>query len=194
WPTLAFVGAGGTIVALLWAFRVRRTKLADAPGRGIIVPEYGPPPGEPLVKSAFVAGAGAKATPAQIIALAVARRIRVIEAGMSPLIKKPKYRLQFVTADGVDEYEREFLHALFGTTLTPGEHRDLDKQDEKATKKLGKFYERVGKQLVAEGYRRKYPGKVAAPVLIFSAVSMVAGIIFAAVALDLAYGGGLPGI
>lgn len=194
WPTLSFVGAGGTLVALLWAFAVRRTRLADAPGRGIIVPEYGPPPGETLVTSAFVSGAGAKVTPAQIIALAVSRRIRVIEAGMSPVLKKPKYRLQFVTADGVDEHEREFLHALFGKTLTPGEHRDLDKQDEKATKKLAKFYERVGKQLIEEGYRRKYPGKVVAPVLIFSGGAMVSGIIFAAVALDLAYGGAWPGV
>src|SRR5690606_41794188 len=84
WPTLSFVGAGGTIVALLWAFRVRRTKLADAPGRGIIVPEYGPPPGESLVKSAFVAGAGGKPNPPHGIPPAGAPHLPATPPGARP--------------------------------------------------------------------------------------------------------------
>src|SRR5690606_27557715 len=78
WPTIAVVGALGALLSFVLAFVVRLRVLRDHPGRGIIVPEYGPPKGISLMTSAHIIGRAAKVTPAQIIALAVDRRIRVV--------------------------------------------------------------------------------------------------------------------
>jgi hypothetical protein len=58
---------------------LRRRKLRDAPSCGIIVPEYLPPKDANLLLSAVIIGETARAIPAQIITLAVAGKLRIIE-------------------------------------------------------------------------------------------------------------------
>lgn len=187
WPTLSLIGFAGSLLAMLGAIIVRVRSLSDAPGRGIIVAEYAPPKGVSLPLSALLAGVSTKVTPAQIVALAVGHHLRVIETGTR--LGKPKYRLEFLTADGADEHEREFLHALFGSTLTPGEHRDLDKADQKAATKIAALQTRVAKEATEQGYRRKYPAGAVTPVIIGAVISLAVAVLFAIVSLDQAYGG-----
>lgn len=192
WPPLALVFSLLALGVTAVAWFVRATRLRDAAGRGIIVPEYLPPKNANIQLSALIAGKTAKLTSAQIIAFAVAHRLRVIEVAGKKAFGKARYRLEFVTAEGVDADEREFLHALFGNTLTPGEYRDLKSSDSKAVARLSKLQTTVAKNSVASGHRRKTPTGLIALVLTAGAIATVAAVVFGAIALDQAYGGLWP--
>jgi uncharacterized membrane protein YgcG len=194
WPTLSLVGALAAIAAAIGAIVLRLTRLRDAPGRGIIIPEYLPPKGVPLLLSSIIAGKTAKANPAQILDLAVSGRLRVLEVEATGLRSKPGFALEFVTAEGANPDETEFLHALFGDVLTPGEQRTLKKPDQRAVKRITALMRRVRSDAAADGYRRKLP---VARMLLVVAASAVAGaitVIFAALALGDAVGGILPAV
>ena len=188
WPLLSLLGTIGAAIAAGAAAVLRRTRLADAPGRPTIIAEYLPPKGESLQRSALISGTVAKSTPAHIVGLAVAGNIRIVElAG-----KKAAYRLEFVNDDGIDADDREFLHALFGSTLTIGEDRSLDTVDEKAAKKSTELHSRVAKDAVADGYRRKPQWGAAGWIGALALVAALLGVVFAIGSLIGAYGGGVP--
>jgi len=187
WPTLSLIGTAGALLVAVLAAIARRTRLADAPGRGVIVAEY-MPPSEGLPLSALVSGTVAKSTPAHIVKLAVAGNLRILEiAG-----KKQKYQLEFLTVDGADTDDRTFLHALFGKELTPGEDRSLDKVDEAAAKKITKLQTATVKRAVADGYRRKVSYAGIGWLFALSLVLGAAGVVFAIVSLVEAYAGAIP--
>jgi uncharacterized membrane protein YgcG len=190
WPVISLVGMIGALAAFLWALAVRRTRLRDEPGRPTIIAEYAPPKDANLLTAAVIAYKSAKSVPAQIIDLAVRGRLRIVEENTEGLFGKDKeeYSLEFLDAAGTDSQELEFLHALFGETLTPGERRKLDKPDSKAAEKLGTLTQRVSKEVTTEGYRRPYPTGAALPVFLVALVTGLVGTIFAIVALDLDYG------
>lgn len=188
WPLLSLVGTIGAVLAAGAAAVLRRTRLADAPGRGTIIAEYLPPKGESLQRSALISGTVSKSTPAHIVKLAVAGNIRIIElAG-----KKAAYRLEYVNDNGIDADDREFLHALFGSTLTIGEDRSLDTVDEKAAKRITELHSRVSKDAVTDGYRRKPQWGAAGWVGIIALVAAVVGVVFGIGSLVGAYGGAVP--
>ncbi|HEY9521872.1 MAG TPA: DUF2207 domain-containing protein, partial [Thermopolyspora sp.] len=105
WPLLALVFAAVAVAVALGAWFVRTTRLRDAPGRGIIIPEYVPPKGVSLLLSALILRRPSKATAAQIVGLAVAGNLRILEVSGH----RPSYRLEFVTDRDTDADEREFL-------------------------------------------------------------------------------------
>jgi hypothetical protein len=51
---LQLVGVLGALAAPVWAFRTRRTQLADAAGRPTIIAEYAAPLGVPMVTAALL--------------------------------------------------------------------------------------------------------------------------------------------
>ena len=186
WPPLALIFAlGGLVVAAAAAF-TRARRLRDAPGRGIIVPEYLAPKNANVFLSAVILKK--QATVAAILKLAVAGNIRVLELPG----RKPHYQLQFITADGTDRDEREFLHALFGNTLDFEEVRSLQKADQKAAARIAKLVTRVTKDATANGFRRKMPAARIALLLTLGAASTFCSFIFSVIALDRAYGGAWP--
>jgi uncharacterized membrane protein YgcG len=188
WPSLAlfFALAGLAVTVAAWLTRVRR--LRDAPGRGIIVPEYLAPKGANVFLSSVIAKKQAKATTAAILKLAVAGNIRVLEIGG----KKPHYQLQFLTADGTDEDEREFLHALFGETLDFEEVRSLQKADQKAASHITQLMHGVTSDATEYGYRGKVPSGLIGLLVALAVASGVAAFIFAVISLDEAFGGTWP--
>ncbi|MEX1077934.1 MAG: DUF2207 domain-containing protein [Homoserinimonas sp.] len=187
-PSIAlFFTIAGLLVAM-GAAVTRARKLRDAPGRGIIIPEYVAPKNANVFLSSVILGKQGKATVAAILKLAVAGNIRVLELGG----KKPHYQLQFITADGIDDDEREFLHALFGNTLDPEEVRSLQKADQKAATRIGKLMKRVASDATANGFRRKVPLGLVVLLVALAAVSTVGAFIFSVIALDQAYGGAWP--
>jgi uncharacterized membrane protein YgcG len=218
WPLISLLGALGSLVAVAGAFVVRRTKLRDAPGRGIIVPEYLPPKGVSIPLAAVIAKKRPKVTSAQIIGLAVDGYLRVIE--VSGRFGKPSYELEFLTTDpaGADAGpdarpnarlaarlgagnpgpisadELEFLHALFGDELTPGEDRSLKKQDTTAAKKMTTLMTRVAKDAIVDDFLRTLPsGAIGGVVLLAFATGAIA-FFFGIASLAQAYGGGIPAI
>lgn len=187
-PSIAlfFTALGLLVTAAAWVTRVKR--LRNAPGRGVIIPEYVVPKGANVFLSSVIAKRQAKATTAAILKLAVAGNLRVLETGG----KKPHYQLQFLTADGTDDDEREFLHALFGNTLELEEVRSLQKADQEAATRIGKLMKRVTADATANGFRRKVPVARIALLVFFAIALSVGGALFAGVAIDDQYGGLWP--
>jgi uncharacterized membrane protein YgcG len=194
WPLAGLLGALAAAGAAIGAVVLRRTALRDAPGRGIIVPEYLPPREASLLLSSIVAGKTAKATSAQILDLAVSGKLRVLEVEGSAFSRKPGYALEYLTDEGSNADEREFLHAIFGFELTPGEQRSLKKPDQRAIKRIAALLKRVKADATAAGYRRPLPsGRILAVVGAVFVGGFVA-VIFGALSLGDAVGGALPGI
>jgi uncharacterized membrane protein YgcG len=190
WPTLSLLGAIGGMGAIVGAAVLRRTRLKDAPGRVTIIPEYTAPKGVSIPLSAVISKTQTKVTAAQIIALAVAGNIRVLEVPGG--WRKQKYSLQFVSAEGQGPTETEFLHALFGASLDPGEGRTLDKQDTATASKITTLMSRVTKDATTTGYRRSLPGGSLFLVSIVALVTAGAAFAFGIMALDQSYGGLVP--
>ena len=191
WPTIALIGLLLSLVALVVAIHLRVTRLRNDPGRGIIVPEYVAPKGVSLLMSSVILGKKAKATPAQIIALAVAGHLRVVEVGKK---RKPSYRLDFITADGPDADSLEFLHALFGPTFEVGESHSLAKNDAKAAKKITSLMTRVTADATTAGYRKELPIARIALVWLLIAGSAALTFIFSIISLSNDYGGAIPAL
>lgn len=188
WPSLGLFFAAGGLIVVAAAALTRARRLRDAPGRGIIIPEYVAPKNGNVFLSSVVLRKTEKATVAGILKLAVAGNIRVLElAG-----KKPHYQLQFITADGTDDDEREFLHALFGDNLAFEEVRSLHKTDQKAASRIGKLMTRVVKDATANGFRRKVPAGIIAVLIALAAASAAGAFVFSVMALDQAFGGAWP--
>lgn len=189
-PTLSFIGTIGSAIVAGFAGFARRTKLADAPGRGTIIAEYLPPKDATLPMSALLSSTVSKSTPAHIVKLAVAGNLRIVEVEG----KKSSYRLEFLTEAGADVDDLTFLHALFGTELTPGEGRSLQKTDEAAAKRIAKLQSAVAKRSVTEGYRRKPQTAVTGWLFVASLAFAVPGVVFAVLALANDFGGAAPAI
>ena len=189
WPTISLLGAIGSAIVAGLAGIARKTRLADAPGRGVVVPEYLPPKSASLQLSALISKTVTKSTPANIVKLAVSGNLRILELESG---KKPSYQLEFVTADGADADDLEFLHALFGKELTPGEDRSLEKVDEAAAKKITKLNSRVAKDSITDGYRRKPASALIGWLFAASFVTAAVGVGFALASFVGAFGGGVP--
>lgn len=194
WPLLALLGALAVAAAAVGAFVLRATALRDAPGRGIIIPEYLPPRDVPLLLSSIIGRKTAKATSAQILDLAVTGRLRVLEVEGSGFSRKPGYALEYVTDDGTNADEAEFLHALFGFELTPGEQRTLKKPDQRAIKRITALVKRVKTDATVAGYRRALPAGRIFGIAVAALVGAFAAVVFGALSIGDAVGGPAPGV
>ena len=94
-----------------------------ARGRGTIIAEYSVPEDLNVMAAAHLVGKPGTAISAQLISLAVRRRIRLLDY---PVRGDAEYAVQLLDPTGVDSLEQRVLTALFGE-LTPGESRDLPK-------------------------------------------------------------------
>ncbi|WP_162243184.1 MULTISPECIES: DUF2207 domain-containing protein [unclassified Leifsonia] len=204
WPTLALVFTMLAVLAMIGAFVVRSTRLRDAPGRGTIVAEYLPPRGVGVALAGVILGKSTTVPPAQILALAVAGRVRIVEVADPRGRGKDSYELEFVQtgATGREAYRHpepsaedlEVLHAIFGAELTPGERRPLGKADSKALKRLTAAGKRVRADAVTDGYRRRFPTRPVTLVVLGAIVAGVLAVLFSAISLATVYGGFWPGV
>ena len=188
WPLLSLLGGIGSLVVAGVAAVLRRTRLADAPGRGTIIAEYLPPKNASLPLSALISGTVGKSTPAHIVKLAVAGNLRILELPG----RKASYQLEFLSEDGADADDLEFLHALFGKELTPGEDRSLEKVDDKAAKRITALQARVAKDSVASGHRRRIPAGIVGSLFAASFLVAAVGVVFAIISLAQSYAGPVP--
>ncbi|MGV8850960.1 MAG: DUF2207 family protein [Rhodoglobus sp.] len=186
------LGALGALAALIWAFRTRKTTLADAAGRPTIIAEYSPPRDVPLITSALLLGKRNKAIAAQILDFAVDRKLRILESESNGFFSsRTAYRLELVDPTGVRGAELEILRALFGKSLQHGAVRDLAKPDQKLSQKLYKIVERENSGLTAAGFRRKVSASSYWPIVV-SVIAAAVSIFFGIVLIDGAYGSAIP--
>ncbi|MBX3093924.1 MAG: DUF2207 domain-containing protein [Cryobacterium sp.] len=184
WPGLSVGATGVALVTMIWAFTVRRRRLRDEPGRPVVVAEYLPPEDGTILVSSILAGASGKATTAMLLHLAVSGNLRIVEEG-----GKGKYRLDFLSEEGLDVDERGMLRAIFGSSGRPGSTRRLTSNDEAAAKRIAEVVKSAKAAMVAEGYRRPYPAGSTVPPMLVAAVAGIAAFVFGAIGLDLAFGG-----
>ncbi|WP_157155632.1 DUF2207 domain-containing protein [Diaminobutyricimonas sp. LJ205] len=153
------------IGAAIWGFAIRATVTRDADGRPTIVAEYLPPDGNDLLGSADIVGRSGRAIAAQLIDLAVHRRIRIIE-NEKPWAKDT-FSLQLVTADGVTGLPRRLLTAFFGSGLRDGSEYELTGTDTKLGTRISSLQRSVHRDVVRRGLRRRVAaGQVIVPFII----------------------------
>ncbi|WP_339621769.1 DUF2207 domain-containing protein [uncultured Salinibacterium sp.] len=189
WQPLGLIGAIG---ALIWAFIIRRSALADAAGRPTIIAEYAPPRDTPVVISALVIKKGAKAIAAQILDFAVRGKLRILEQESSGVFSSgTSYRLELVDPTGVDGHQLTILRALFGKSLQHGAIRDMKKADAKLSQKLYKLIAKERSGLTSAGYRRKVRGTAYLPLMV-SAIAVALSIFLGIALFSGSYGGAIP--
>jgi uncharacterized membrane protein YgcG len=189
WPSLSLAGALLALAAAAGAVVLRRRRLADAPGRGIVVAEYDPPEDVGLLVSSVISGNAARATTALLLDLAVRGAVRILERDDG---RKPSFALELVDPSRVtDPDERRFVAAVFGDGAGAGAVKDLKRTDAKAATRIQKLMTAVRKRTVTDGLRKPIPVRPIVLLLVAASLGMAAAIAFAVLALVGAYGGGV---
>jgi uncharacterized membrane protein YgcG len=187
WPSLSLAGALLALAAAAGAVVLRRRRLADAPGRGIVVAEYDPPEDVGLLVSSVISGNAARATTALLLDLAVRGAVRILERDDG---RKPSFALELVDPSRVtDPDERRFVAAVFGDGAGAGAVKDLKRTDAKAATRIQKLMTAVRKRTVTDGLRKPIPVRPIVLLLVAASLGMAAAIAFAVLALVGAYGG-----
>lgn len=128
-PTAASINDPAMIVIVLSALIVAVTVLRRVVetirpnGLPIVIAEYAPPPGLNVMVAAHLVGRPQSAVPAQLLQLAIAKNIRLLDRALRR--GRRAYALQFLTLDGADEIGTQMLLALFGANPAPGAVREL---------------------------------------------------------------------
>ncbi len=204
WPLVSLLGALGVLATIAWAFITRRTRLRDAPGRGIVVPEYVAPEGVSIPLAAIIVKRTTKITAAQIVALAISGYLRVVDSASAGA--KPVYALQFLTTEPVATNPRlagrgdgpispdelEFLRALFGDELVPGATYWLGQQNPATGVRISNLVSRVTKETFTTGYRSKLPGRRLALIIVSAIVAGAVAFWGGIFSLPGGYGGAVP--
>ena len=84
----------------------------------IIIPEYLPPKGINVMELAHLLGHARQAIPAQILKLAVAGNVKILDRATRRT--RVGFALQLVSQENVDRFERGILVDIFGANATPG--------------------------------------------------------------------------
>lgn len=192
-PLISAIAAVVTLGTAVAAAVVRRRHLRDAPGRGIIVPEYEPLSGVNVLTAANIFGSAARAIPAQLVDLAVRGSVRLLEAEGAKR-GKHGYRIELLDATDTDVHEYQAVQTVFGYDAVPGAIRDLNKTDRTIARGFEKLQKQVAADALADGLRKPYPVKPVTVLLIVASIAALTGVISGGLALDQVYGGAWPGV
>ncbi|WP_448809534.1 DUF2207 family protein [Agromyces bauzanensis] len=179
------VGAGGAIAALIAAIALRMTRWRDHPGRGTIIAQYEPPRVSALV-SADLVGQPGKGVTATILERAVDGELRIVETG------RKRYAVEFMGGEAGDADARSVVSALYGGHPYPGATKDLKSSDTSLGKRLLAIRQRVRKDVVASGLRRRPDLGRRVLLGIGSGLFATASVVFGIIAIDDNRGGAWP--
>lgn len=145
---LFLIGPLGVLIGVV--ARLTRTKdvAAETAASDIIVPQYSPPD-ENIMLAAHIAGRPDRAFAAQLVDLAVRRKIRLLDPTTSG---GDDYVAELVTADGVDRHERALLVGIFGGTLGPGTRFTLSSSNKKLSTAFHQGQKAITDEIGAHGY------------------------------------------
>lgn len=135
---------------------VRARVWGHDPGRGVVVPQYGPPAGVSLLEAGLLIERPGQSVPATIIDLAVRGAVRIQDLGTKA--SKPKFALQFVRADGLADPERDLLRALYGEEPVPGQVLPMHQANTKRASRVGEVAKALPERLRTRGWTHPAPG------------------------------------
>ncbi|MBF4572363.1 DUF2207 domain-containing protein [Herbiconiux sp. VKM Ac-1786] len=171
----------------------RLTRLRDAKGRPVIVPEYTPPRGEDLLIASVVTKRTNRAAAASFVDYAVRRVLQIVEQTEPGLFgPSTQYWLQLKSADTLNPNERELAAALFGPGLAPGSWRELKKKDAQLAKEIYALLQKTRKRARTEGYLGRSVTGIGSLLLIAAIVLAAVGFVTGIVTGEAGLGGGLP--
>ena len=103
----AILGIVLSICGVLWAILIRVKRGKDTVGRGTIVPEYLPPKDVSVLFASDFYGGAAHALPAQMIDLAVRKKIQIIEEEKKGIFgSSKKYSVKSINTDNLNQHEK----------------------------------------------------------------------------------------
>jgi hypothetical protein len=128
WPAIPglIVTVLSTLI-IVTVIALRRRDRRGPRGRDVIIAEYAPPDDLNVMVAAHLLGRSRTAVPAQLLALALSKNIRLVERSMRR--GRAGYAVQFVTFDGADDIGVGMMRALFGDHPSPGAVRELRASD-----------------------------------------------------------------
>lgn len=185
-----------TAVAVLIAIQslVRRgTTFASGRGRPTIVAEYLPPKNASVLEAALVTGRRKKAVAAQLISMAVAHNIRIIESPASGFFAAGNdYTLELLSVDGLTSDEAALARVFFGNGLTVGAQYTISKTDTAVGKGTYDLIQGIDGSLDSRGWLKPISAAKRFFPAAFVILATVLGFVMMVVMIDDERGGWLP--
>nr|WP_240148515.1 DUF2207 domain-containing protein [Diaminobutyricibacter tongyongensis] len=161
----------GLAVAILAAVVVARLYVWRTPkGRGIIIPQYAPPPGMFPALAAQFLNRGDRAVPAQLIGFAVDKVAALIDHSSASVDQLFGLRLLAPSASVADPDERAILNRIF-VTDEPGTEVLLDPSDHALGDRMASLDSELARVVDARGLRGR--AKSALPRILASGIVVV---------------------
>ncbi|CAN5622014.1 DUF2207 domain-containing protein [soil metagenome] len=154
-----FLSVAGAVLAVRLKLRTR-----DFPGRGIVVRQYLVPKNVSVMLAGMVDKRPKivqKAFTAQIMELAVQKKIKIIDTGQRsvPLIGKKTYELEIANTTDISNEGQELLTLLFGLDYVVGQRYNIPKTSSTIGIKMQAFQKMLKERVIQLGYRTKTTGK-----------------------------------
>ncbi len=171
WVLVGVVGA--CLLIVLW-LRIRVFR--DAPGRGIVVPQFEPFPELGIMEAAVLLRRQPRDLPAQFVQLVVMRAARLVDRG-ADAAKNRRYRLELLDTSMLDRDDAIAVATLFGGT---GKRTgiDLDTKNQRLGDRVQSLRSKVQVE-VSKRYLRRIRSRWTAVVRIALALNGVAAVFVA---------------
>lgn len=176
------------LAALALAVRARRGPLRDADGRPTVIAEYAPPPGVTPFQVAIFRGRRQAALAAQVLDLAVAGIVRILETEKG---RKREYSVEVLSTSAGTPEQQRLLVQLFGSRPRTGDRHEVSSStalQKRAAKLLGK----KEYSPVAKGWRHNRGARAGLLPFLVALVAAIGGVIVAVIMLEDSRGGPLP--
>lgn len=130
--------------------------------RRVVAREYIPPKDIAVLKAATVykkPKALQKAVTAQLLELAVQRKIKIIETEQPGFFGRTSkaYAIEVVSTKGLSKEANRLLAILYASEPKVGKRKDIASNNTKVASELGKFQRQLDKDVVKQGYRETRP-------------------------------------
>lgn len=143
---------GLSLLFALAAFLVRRLQWADARSPRPLIAQYEPPEDLDLYEAADLIGNRRVALPAQLVDLAVNRRLRIIDANPdSP--EAFRFAVEYASDEGLGDVPLKVIHAIFGTRAKPGRRITLGRLGAARSDELYNVGTAASKRVLRRGLR-----------------------------------------
>jgi len=152
-----------SIALLIGALVVRFGLWRDAPGRGIIIPQYVTPDDRDLLQAGNLIEREPVAMAAQFVDLAVRGLVQVVDLypDRSGSAISNRYALDFVTKEGATAAELKILNILFDDLDEPGERKQLGSLAASVGASLYEQTARARRDTIKQGLRAQPTGTIA---------------------------------
>lgn len=173
---LSVLGVGTALLA--------RRRNRDAPGRGVIVPEYAPPADVDIVEGAHLVRKPGAAIPAAVLDTAIAGHLRIVEDPATG----DGLTLEYADGAGATPLRAAVLGAVFGADPRPGDRVALGA----AGSDIGERLRALSPAAAAELRRRGWMRAPRASTAVIAGVIAVASFVLAVTAVIMTAVGGAP--